>query len=70
VGLPTTFADIGMGNPSAELLAMVAERATAPGETIHNEPMPVTSNMVVDAMQAADFAAVSFRQSARTHIHA
>ena len=63
VGLPTTFADIGIAYPDKDLLAMVAERATAPGETIHNEPMAVTANLVLDAMRAADAAGNSFRQS-------
>jgi glycerol dehydrogenase len=63
VGLPTTFADIGIANPDRELLETIAQRATASGETIHNEPMPVTPQMVVEAMRAADAAAISFRQS-------
>jgi glycerol dehydrogenase len=63
VGLPTTFAEIGIGSPSRELLDAVAKRATAPGETIHNEPIAVTSEMVVEAMRAADSAGVSFLRS-------
>ena len=63
VGLPTTFADIGIGSPSQELLEMVAKRATAPGETIHNEPITVTPVLVVEAMRAADSVGTSFRQS-------
>jgi glycerol dehydrogenase len=39
VGLYTTFTDVGIGNPSHELLEAVAKRATAAGETIHNEPI-------------------------------
>jgi glycerol dehydrogenase len=65
VGLPTTFADIGIGNPSEELLETVAKRATAPGETIHNEPIMVTSALVLDAMRVADSAGTSFRQFMR-----
>lgn len=61
VGLPTTFADIGIGDPSPELLEKVGERATAAGETIHNEPMAVTPKMVVEAMRAADAAGIEFR---------
>ena len=64
VGLPITFAQIGIGNPSQEVLERVAKRATAPGETIHNEPLRVTSELVVEAMRAANSAAISFRQSA------
>jgi glycerol dehydrogenase len=63
VGLPTTFAEIGIGNPSQDLLETVAKRATAPGETIHNEPIAVTSKIVVEAMRAADSAGISFRRS-------
>jgi len=62
VGLPTTFADIGIANPGKELLKTVAERATVPVETIHNEPMAVTPKMVVEAMLAADSAGVTFRR--------
>ena len=70
VGLPTTFADIGIANPDEELLEIVARRATAPGETIHNEPMPVSADMVVEAMRAADSAGVSFQRSSHRHTHA
>jgi glycerol dehydrogenase len=65
VGLPTTFADIGIGNPSQELLDTVARRAAAEGETIHNEPILVTPALVLEAMRAADSAGTSFRQSMR-----
>src|SRR5258708_29240381 len=70
VGLPTTFADIGIGNPAPELLEMFAERATTPGETIHNEPMPIIPKLVVEAMRAADSAGIFFRRSIETHTHA
>jgi glycerol dehydrogenase len=63
VSLPITFAEIGIANPSPELLAMAAKRATVPGETIHNEPLPVTPELVVEAMRAADAAGTSFRQA-------
>lgn len=59
VGLPTTFAEIGIPNPSPEILQTIATRSTIPGETIHNEPMPVTPAMVVEAMRAADAAGQS-----------
>ena len=70
VGLPTTFAGIGITNPTDELLHTVAERATAPGETIHNEPMIVTPHMVMEAMRAADSAGTSFRRTIEKHVHA
>jgi glycerol dehydrogenase len=62
VGLPTTFADIGIGGPTDETLETIAKRATAAGETIHNEPVPVSAQMVVEAMRAADAAGMAFRR--------
>jgi glycerol dehydrogenase len=56
VGLPVTLAGIGCGNLSRPMLEQVAARATAPGETIHNEPFEVTPAMVADAILAADAA--------------
>jgi glycerol dehydrogenase len=63
VGLPITFEDIGIREPSRELLETIARRATIPNETIHNEPITVTAELVVEAMRAADFAGTSFQQS-------
>jgi glycerol dehydrogenase len=54
VGLPITLAEIGLTNFSGELLVQIARRATAPGETIHNEPFEVTPDMVSHAILAAD----------------
>jgi glycerol dehydrogenase len=65
VGLPITFADIGISNPGQELLEAVANRAARPGETIHNEPMTITPAVVLEAMRAADSAGTSFRPSKR-----
>ena len=70
VGLPVSFADIGISQPSEELLRTIAERATAAGETIHNEPMAVTPKMVVEAMRAADAAGTAYRRSTERHAHA
>lgn len=61
VGLPTTLADVGLGDAGAEELMTVAKAATVPGETIHNMPFPVTPQMVYDAMIAADATARSYR---------
>ncbi len=60
VGLPITFAGVGLPNPGQELLEIVARRAAEPGETIHNEPFRVTPPLVVAAMRAADSAGASF----------
>ena len=54
VGLPVTLAEIGLTDLPAELLQQIANRATAKGETIHNEPFEVRPDMVADAIRAAD----------------
>jgi glycerol dehydrogenase len=54
VGLPLTLADIGLNELAPEMLKQIATRATAKGETIHNEPFSVRPDMVADAIQAAD----------------
>jgi glycerol dehydrogenase len=54
VGLPITLAEIGLKELPKELLQQVANRATAKGETIHNEPFEVRPDMVADAILAAD----------------
>lgn len=54
VGLPITLAEVGLADLPRELLEQVAARATAKGETIHNEPFAVTPDMVADALLAAD----------------
>ena len=54
VGLPITLEDIGLGELPAPMLAKIAERSTAEGETIHNEPFEVRPEMVGDAIRAAD----------------
>ncbi len=52
VRLPTRLADIGIADASGEKLATVARRACRPGEIIHNEPVAVTEQMVVKALEA------------------
>jgi glycerol dehydrogenase len=54
VGLPTTLDEIGLGEVSDEDLMKAATAACAPGETIHNEPIPVTPSAVFNALKAAD----------------
>lgn len=56
VGLPTTLAGIGCADLSESLVQQVADRAVMAGETIHNEPFPVTAELVVAAIRAADAA--------------
>ncbi len=54
VGLPITLADIGLTNVSDEDLTKVASASCAKGESIYNEPIPVTLDMVFSALKAAD----------------
>jgi glycerol dehydrogenase len=54
IGLPTTLAALGLADLDGEELTRIATRATAAGETIHNETFPVTPSMVADAIRAAD----------------
>ncbi len=54
VGLPITLAQIGLTDLPGEDLQKIAVRATAEGETIHNEPFEVRPDMVADAIMAAD----------------
>ncbi|MFI5782400.1 glycerol dehydrogenase [Nocardia sp. NPDC051570] len=54
VGLPTTLAALGLADAEAETLSAIAIRATAAGETIHNEPFAVDAAMTLDALRAAD----------------
>jgi glycerol dehydrogenase len=61
VGLPVTLAEIGLGRITAETLERIATRATAAGETIHNEPFEVTPVLVADAVRAADAAGREWR---------
>lgn len=64
VGLPVTFAGVGLGaEPAPETLRRIAERATAPGETMHNEPFPVTPPLVEQAMRAANDAGVTWERN-------
>jgi glycerol dehydrogenase len=54
VGLPTTLADIGLGNADRRHLMVAAEKACAPGQPIHHEAGVITPGKVLDAMLAAD----------------
>jgi glycerol dehydrogenase len=63
VGLPITLAEIGLQGLPREMLQQVAQRATAKGETIHNEPFEVRPDMVADAILAADALGRAWRKS-------
>src|SRR6266545_6826979 len=65
VGLPITLADIGLGELPRDVLGRIAARATAAGETIHNEPFEVDAAMVADAIVAADATGRAWRHTGR-----
>jgi glycerol dehydrogenase len=54
VGLPTTLADIGLGESDTAHLAEAAEKCCAVGQPVHHEAGEITPGMVLDAMLAAD----------------
>ena len=54
MGLPTTFADLGLGKPDRKRLMLVAEKACVPGASIHHEAGAITPEKVLQAMLAAD----------------
>lgn len=54
VGLPTTLDDIGLKEISDADLLEIAQRACAEGETIYNEPVPASPEVVALALKAAD----------------
>ncbi|MCC6862036.1 MAG: glycerol dehydrogenase [Bryobacterales bacterium] len=54
VGLPTTLGAIGLEGVTNDDLRRVAEKACAPGESIHNEPLPVTPSDVLAGLRAMD----------------
>jgi glycerol dehydrogenase len=67
VGLPTTLADIGLENADREKLMDAAEKACAPGESIHHEAGRITPEKVFNAMIAVD--AIGRRRKNRTRDH-
>ncbi len=54
VGLPTTFADIGIQNTSRDYLMKAAENACTPDSAIHHEEGKITPQKVLDAMIKAN----------------
>jgi glycerol dehydrogenase len=54
VGLPVTFADIGLAGVARERLARIGEICAGPGSLCANHPFAVTADSVVNAMIAAD----------------
>ncbi|WP_040363470.1 glycerol dehydrogenase [Coprothermobacter platensis] len=54
VGLPTTLSGIGLSKVSDAELMKAAEAACAEGETIYNEPVPVSPEAAFNSLKAAD----------------
>jgi glycerol dehydrogenase len=63
IGLPTTFADIGLQNADRNRLMKAAEKACAPMEAIHHEAGTITPDKVLNAMLAADAMGESRKKS-------
>lgn len=54
VGLPVTFAEIGLKNVTRDRLQKLGDICAGPGSLCHSHPFKVTSESIVDAMIAAD----------------
>jgi glycerol dehydrogenase len=67
VGLPTTLADIGLGNADRQKLMEAAEKTCAPGQSIHHEAGMITPGKVLNAMLAADALGQKRRGSRGNH---
>lgn len=54
IGLPTTLADIGLGNADRGQLMQAAEKACAADQPVHHEAGVITPGTVLNAMLVAD----------------
>ncbi len=54
IGLPVTFADIGLPGVTRERLARIGGICAGPGSLCENHPFPVSADDIVNAMIAAD----------------
>lgn len=61
VGLPVCLRDLGIFPLTQENAVRIAQRATAAGETAHNEPFAVSAEMIADGLRAADALGCEFR---------
>ncbi len=64
VGLPITLADIGLAKLTLEQAGAIAELTLAPHESAHNEPIPLTPQLIIDAIFAADAEGRAFKSNA------
>lgn len=65
VGLPITLEQVGVKDHSRAQLKGVAERSCAPGETAHNEPFKVDTELLLDAIITADAIGAEYRLGER-----
>lgn len=54
VGLPVHLGELGISELTPHKLDTISGRASAPGETCHNEPFEITPRLLSDAIVAAD----------------
>lgn len=54
VGLPTGLAELNLPDVDDATVMTIAQRTVAEGETAHNEPFPVTAELIADGIRAAD----------------
>jgi len=66
VGLPTTLADIGLRDAGRDGLMLAAEKACAPGSSIHHEAREITPEKVLQAMLAASAIGERRREQSRS----
>ena len=66
VGLPLTLQQVGVNVKNDKAILEIAQRALAPGESSHKEPFAVSTDMMVDAIRAADRMGTLFHQNKAT----
>jgi glycerol dehydrogenase len=54
IGLPVTFAELGMTPLDSSLVRKIAENCAGPGSLVHFHPFEVTAQSLYDAMMSAD----------------
>lgn len=64
VGLPNTLSEVGLRADDATSLAVIAEAATVPGETIHSMPFEVSAGDVASALASIERMSAGIRERA------
>lgn len=65
LGLPTTLLEVGLTRDDTDALRVVADAATAEGETIHAMPFAVDADDVISALASLDRLATRVREAAK-----